>query len=90
MGRIASEGERTCRWRSSRRGGSLERVIGLGARNIVFSTLALTVQTCVTMQRRAASACMFGSKKLITRRAGLSGMQAHASHVGSSSFSMSL
>ena len=63
VGRIVSEGARTCRLRSSRPGWTLERVTGLGPRNIVFSTLAFTVQTCVTTQSSPARTRIFGRQR---------------------------
>lgn len=59
---MAFDGDKTCKRRSSRLGRPLERITGLGPRNIVFSTLAFTGQACVTTQSRAARTRIFGGQ----------------------------
>jgi hypothetical protein len=56
------EGERASRRRVSRVGGSLGKATGRGPRKMVFSTLAFTVQTCVTMQQSQAMTRIFGGQ----------------------------
>lgn len=59
---MGSRMDNECRCRSSKLGRTSGRVTALGPRNIVFSTLAFTVQACDTMQSRAAMARMFGKQ----------------------------
>jgi len=61
-------GSSVSRRRVARRGCTLGRVTGLGPRNIVFSTLALRVQACVTTMQSSAETRIFGG--LRGRRAG--------------------
>lgn len=60
VGRMVCDGDRRCSRRVSKLGRTLGRTTGRGPRKMVFSTLALTVQTCVTMQSSPARTRMFG------------------------------
>jgi hypothetical protein len=85
VGRMVSEGDRTWRRRWSKLGWTLERVTGRGPRNIVFSTLAFTVQSCVTTTSRVARARIFGGRQVVAEvRVKVKGHNSF-SHVGQSS-----
>jgi hypothetical protein len=62
IGRIVSAGDKRCKPKSCNLERTLGRVTGLGPRNIVFSTLAFTVQACVTMQSSPAERRIFGGQ----------------------------
>jgi hypothetical protein len=62
-GRMGCKCDRECMRRSLKLGWSWGRTTALGARNIVFSTLAFTLQTCVTMQSSRARTRIFGGQR---------------------------
>lgn len=60
VGRIVGVGVRVCRRSPSRLGRALGRTTGRGPRKMVFSTLAFTVQACVTTRSSPARTRIFG------------------------------
>jgi hypothetical protein len=63
VARTGSATERDCRRRLSKLGRTSGSVTALGPRKMVFSTLAVAVQACVTTQSRAAARRMFGGRE---------------------------